>query len=162
MVEVLLRLIEKFIFKPANIGLMNWVILIIMVLLFYALYNFFISLSSGDIHQVVGALILQITAAIFGGLVLLYLKLTKTELLVSKKGILFAVLAGICIGVAEISYFFVYSKGISASVAIPMVMGGTVLVGSILGFIFLKESITLWHVLASILIIAGISIMYLK
>jgi len=162
MVEVLLRLIEKFIFKPANIGLMNWVILIIMVLLFYALYNFFISLSSGDIHQVVGALILQITAAIFGGLVLLYLKLTKTELLVSKKGILFAVLAGICIGVAEISYFFVYSKGISATVAIPIVMGGTVLVGSILGFIFLKESITLWHVLASILIIAGISIMYLK
>lgn len=141
---------------------MEGIIFILVALIFYALYNFFIKVSSGNIHQVVGAVILQITAALFGGLILLYLKLTNKELMISQKGIIFAVLAGVCIGIAEITYFFVFSKGVSASVAIPIVMGGTVLVGSLLGIFFLKEAINLWHVLASLLIIVGIGLMYLK
>lgn len=141
---------------------MNWLIFVIIALFSYGFYNFFIKISSGNIHQVVGAVILQATAALFGILILVYLKLANKELLISQKGILFAVLAGICIGIAEISYFVVFSKGIDASVAIPIVMGGTVLIGSVLGIIFLKEALSLWHVLASVLIIAGIAVMYFK
>jgi bacterial/archaeal transporter family protein len=142
---------------PANV-----LLLLLVPLIFYTLYNFFIKVSSGNIHQVVGAVILQVTAAIFGGLILLYLKLTNKELLITQKGVMFAILAGVAIGAAEITYFLVFSKGVSASVAIPVVWGGVILLGSILGIIFLNESFTMWKAFASVLIIAGISIFFLK
>ena len=54
--------------------------------------------------------------------------------------VIFAILAGVAVGLAEITYFLVFSKGVSASVAIPVVLGGTILLGSILGIIFLQEN----------------------
>ena len=74
---------------------MNWLPLAILTALFYGLYNFFIKLSSGSINQIVGAVILQIVAALLGGAVLVYLKVTNNTFVVTGKGISYAVLAGI-------------------------------------------------------------------
>jgi len=141
---------------------MEWMFIILLTVLFFSLYNFFIKVASGSINQVVGAVILQIVAALIGGIVLIYMKFSGRDLVISQKGVIFAILAGIAVGLAEITYFFVYSKGVQASVAIPLVMGGTVLVGSILGFVFLKETFNLWHVLASVMIIISIFLISFK
>lgn len=127
-----------------------------MTAVFYGVYNVFIKISSGHINQIVGAVILQIVAALLGGIILLIMKMTNSPLEISQKGVWFAVLAGIFVGLAEITSFFVFSKGVSASVGIPIIIGGSVLVGAVLGLTFLKETLTPIHILAILLIVGGV------
>lgn len=142
---------------------MHWFILLILTALFFGLYNFFIKLSSGHIHEILGAVILQVVALGLGGLALLFLKLMKsTAFEVSGKGIWFAVWAGLFVGLAEITSFYAFSKGIAASVAIPVIVGGTLLVGALLGVIVLKESLTPFQYLGIVLILAGVVILAAK
>ena len=130
-----------------------------MTAIFYGAYNIFIKVSSGHINQIVGAVILQIVAALLGGIILLIMKMTNSPLEISWKGVWFAVLAGVFVGLAEITSFFVFSKGVSASVGIPIIIGGSVLVGAVLGLTFLKETINPIRYLAIALIIAGVVIL---
>ena len=141
---------------------MNWIFLALMTAVFYGAYNVFIKISSGHINQIVGAVILQIVAALLGGAILLIMKLMNSPLEISQKGIWFAVLAGVFVGLAEITSFFVFSKGIPASIGIPIIIGGSVLFGAILGLTFLKETLDPIHYLAMGLIVAGVAILSTK
>lgn len=135
---------------------LNWISLAVMTAVFYGVYNFFIKVSSGHINQIVGAVILQIVAALLGGVILFIMKMTNSPLEISPKGVWFAILAGIFVGLAEITSFFVFSKGIYASIGIPIVIGGSVLFGAVLGLIFLKETINPANILGILLIVGGI------
>lgn len=140
---------------------MNWIFLVLLTAFFYGIYNFFIKVSSGHINQIVGAVILQVVAALLGSVILLYLKLTGAPLEVSAKGIQFAVLAGVFVGLAEIASFYAFSKGVSASTGIPIMIGGSVIVGALLGIVFLKESLTLVQYFAIAMVVAGI-VLFIK
>ncbi len=135
---------------------LNWISLAVMTAVFYGVYNFFIKVSSGHINQIVGAVILQIVAALLGGVILFIMKMTNSPLEISPKGIWFAIQAGIFVGLAEITSFFVFSKGVYASIGIPIVIGGSVLVGAVLGLIFLKETINPANILGILFIVGGI------
>ena len=141
---------------------MNWIFLAIMTAIFYGAYNVFIKVSSGHINQIVGAVILQIVAALVGGIILLIMKMTNSPLEISQKGVLFAVLAGIFVGLAEITSFFVFSKGVSASVGIPIIIGGSVLVGAVIGLTFLKETLNPIHYVAIAMVVVGVIILSTK
>lgn len=135
---------------------MNWVLLALITAIFFGTYNFFIKVSAGHINQIVGAVILQIVAASVGGVVLLFLKMTHSPLAITSRGIWFALLAGIMVGLAEITSFYFFAKGVPASVGIPVVIGGSILVGALLGVAFLHETLTLIHYSAILLIIIGV------
>lgn len=141
---------------------MSWVILILLSAFFYGAYNFFLKVSSGSINQILGAVILQFVATLTGGAALVFLKLINAPLQFSSKGVTLAIFAGISVGLAEILSFYIFSKGISLSVGMPIIVGGSVLVGSALGIIFLKESLTLVQYFAIALVTAGISILLLR
>ena len=135
---------------------MSWILLALLTAIFYGIYNFFIKVSSGHINQIAGAVILQLVATVVGAGVLFFLKITGSAIEISNKGIFYAVLAGIFVGLAEIASFFVFSKGISVSTGLPIIIGGSVIIGSLLGIIFLKESLTPIHALAILLVAVGI------
>ncbi len=135
---------------------MHWLIPLLLAALFLGLYNFFIKLSAGHIHQIAGAVILQVVAFLVGGVVLVWLKLRNTPLELSSRGVTFAVLAGVAVGLAEITAFYGFSKGVSASVGIPIMVGGTVLVGVVLGMVVLREQLSVWQGLGVLLILVGI------
>jgi|SRR3989344_2536352 len=135
---------------------MSWVLLALVTAIFFGAYNFFIKVSSGHINQIAGAFILQAVATLVGGAILLFLKFTNSPIEISDKGILYAVLAGLFIGLAEITSFFVFSKGINLSIGLPIIIGGGLVFGSLLGILFLKEVLTPIHLLAMILVIIGI------
>ncbi|HEY4513162.1 MAG TPA: EamA family transporter [Candidatus Paceibacterota bacterium] len=135
---------------------MSWIILALSTAIFYGVYNFFIKVSSGHINQIAGAVILQLVAMLVGGVILLFIKFTNVSIEISNKGILYAVLAGVFVGLAEITSFFVFSKGITLSIGLPIIIGGSVVFGSLLGILFLKEVLTPIHLLAILLIIVGI------
>lgn len=135
---------------------MSWIYLALITACFYALYNIFIKMASAHIHEVTGAVILQIVAFILGVAWLIYLKINHVHAEVTSRGIWLAVLAGIFVGLAEIFSFIVFSKGVPASAGVPVIIGGSVLMAAVIGFLWLKESLTLTNVIGLILIIGGI------
>lgn len=135
---------------------MQWIYLALITACFYALYNVFIKLASTHIHEITGAVILQVVAFILGAAWLIYLKMNHVHTEITTQGIGLAVLAGIFVGLAEIFSFIVFSKGVPASAGIPVIIGGSVLIAAIIGFLWLKESFTLTNMLGIILIIGGI------
>lgn len=129
---------------------------------FLGLYNVFIKVSAGHIHQIAGAVILQVVAFVIGASALLYLKVNQTAVPVSSKGIIFAVLAGLSVGLAEVLSFYLFSKNSEASRGIPFIVGGSVVVAALAGIFFLKESVTPQKIIAITLITAGTMLLALK
>lgn len=135
---------------------MNWILLALITALFYALYNVFIKQASTHVQEVVGAVILQAVALLLGGCWLLYLRLKGVPLEVTTRGVILSVTAGIFVGLAEIFSFLVFARGVPASSGIPVIIGGSVLIAAIIGFLWLKEAIGFYQVLGLILIVGGI------
>lgn len=140
---------------------MNWILLLTLAALCFGLYNFFIKVASGSIHQILGAVILQVVAAVVGVILLIYLKMTGENFSLSNKGIFFSVLAGIAVGLAEILTFAVFSKQIPVSVGTPVIIGGSIVVTALLGFLFLQEHLSLLQTIAVLLIITGVTLLSL-
>jgi bacterial/archaeal transporter family protein len=138
---------------------MHWLVWALLAAAFFGAYNFFIKVSSGHIHEVAGAVILQVVAAVLGLILLLYLKWRGVVLDISPKGVSFAVLAGVAVGLSEITSFYLFSRGVSVSSGLPVVLGGSVIVGTALGMLFLRETINPLQVLAIGMIVAGVAIL---
>ncbi|SMB99227.1 protein of unknown function DUF6 transmembrane [Hymenobacter roseosalivarius DSM 11622] len=138
---------------------MNWLLLAVITAFCLGFYNFFIKLASGSIHQVAGAVLLQLVAAAVGGMLLLYIKSTRQVVSVSQTGVLYSCLAGLSVGVAEILTFYVFTKGAPASVGTPIIVGGSVAVAAVLGWLVLREQITPGQVLGVGLIVAGVALL---
>ncbi len=136
---------------------MNWLLLALLGAFCFGAYNVFIKIASGYIHEITGAVILQFVAAFAGLGVLLYLKFRGNEVIeISQKGIYYSILAGLCVGGAEILSFIVFGKGVPASTGIPIIIGGAIVVGAVIGVLFLKEKITVFNILGTIFVVLGI------
>lgn len=138
---------------------MNWLLLAIITAICFGLYNIFIKLAAGNIHQMAGAVLLQLVAASVGGILLLYIKSTKQVVSISQTGVLYSCLAGISVGLAEILTFYVFTKGAPASVGTPVIIGGSVVVAALLGWLVLREQLSVGQVLGVGLIVVGIGLL---
>jgi drug/metabolite transporter (DMT)-like permease len=126
-------------------------------------------LGSYSIHPVLGGVLLQFVAALLG-LILLALQHVSQQqhpsssisssslssnndkeekqqqeqqiLEYDRPGILWSICAGIAVGAAEMLSFFVSSRGVPAVHSIPVIIGGSVLFGTILGCALLQENLS--------------------
>jgi transporter family protein len=128
----------------------------------YALYNIFIKKGSATINPVLGGVILQLVAAMLGLFLLLLLVYweggTEDVLVYDGAGIRWAVLAGVAVGSAEIISFFVSSLGVQAMQSIPIIIGGSVMFGTTIGAVFLREELTYRGWAGVVMISCGISL----
>ena len=113
--------------------------------------------AADKINYLFGAIIVSLTAVILGSIFLLP-NIKSTTLFSNPKGILFAVLAGVC--ALAIDYFALkaYGSGLAISVAGPIIIGGSVAIAASIGF-FLGESITLMKILGLLFVIIGSGIL---
>ena len=109
----------------------------------YALYNLFIKKASASMDPILGGVLLQIVAAALGaGLLVIQRARATAPLEVSKLGVRWAVAAGVAVGVAEILSFIISGLGVPASKSIPAIIGGSVVIGTLLGAVWLGEQLT--------------------
>ncbi|MES2732680.1 MAG: EamA family transporter [Bacteroidota bacterium] len=141
---------------------MQWLIPVILAALCFGLYNFCIKVASGQIHEMLGAAILQAVALGLGVIALVFLKTKGAVFHSSPKGFGYAMAAGLFVGLAEILSFYAFSKGLPASVGIPVIVGGTLLTGILLGQWVLKETLSPLQYLAIAMIISGALILAFK
>lgn len=139
-----------------------WIVPALCCAMAYALYNIFIKKGSSHINPVLGGVILQLVAALLGCCLLgfLIVKEGGTAEVVSydMEGIHWAILAGLAVGTAEIVSFFVSSLGVQAMQSIPIIIGGSVMFGTVLGAVALHEELSYRGWLGVFLISIGISL----
>ena len=119
-------------------------------------YHILIKLSADHIHQALGAVVLQLVAALLGGGVVAALLLRGSALSHSPRGVLLAAAAGLCVGLAEILTFLLFSTGVPATRGVPVIVGGSILAAALLGLVALQESLTLPQWLGAGLIVGGV------
>lgn len=138
---------------------MSWLPIALATAVAFAAYNVFIKLASGKIDEVLGAVVLQVVAALLGGGYALYLKVSGRELAASGAGLGLAALAGAAVGLAEILTFVVFTRGAPAALATPIIMGGSVLLAALIGILFLGERVGLVEVAGIVLVAGGIALL---
>jgi transporter family protein len=90
--------------------------------------------------------ILQLVAALLGVILLAFLMLTADKsfkLNYDRNGLIWSVAAGLSVGLAEMLSFCVSGLGVPATQSIPVIIGGSVMFGAILGVILLGEKLML-------------------
>ena len=132
----------------------------------YALYNLCIKRSSATMDPILGGVLLQFVAALVGSMLLLYQRFfvlgtagetTSSIFRCSKMGLMWAIGAGLSVGAAELLSFVVSGMGVPATQSIPIIIGGSILIGTILGSVWLKESLSRTGWLGVVLIATGIA-----
>lgn len=142
---------NEFLATPESPPLLQWIFPALGCAMAYALYNIFIKKGSSHINPVMGGVILQLVAALLGCCLLGFLVLQETSnggevgnvIAYDNTGIFWAILAGLAVGTAEIVSFIVSGMGVQAMQSIPIIIGGSVLFGTVIGALALHEDLTL-------------------
>jgi len=152
---------------------MSGILLLAAVTLFYAGYNIFIKVSGNhvpaDATSTIFATICLQLAALSTSLVFLGFQATKGGHVFGLTGsaYMWAAVAGLCIGAAEIGYLYLFGgvgslPVMPANVAIPTIVSGTIVIALIASFFFLRETIGLYQIAGSVLILLGIAVFFMK
>ena len=129
------------------------ILLLLTVTVLYASYNLLVKVSSSHVPEdatttILATVCLQITAlaasAVFAGVLLAR---GGQVMQLSTSAYLWAAGAGLCIGFAEIAYFYLFGgiggiKPMAASVAIPVIVSGTIVITQAAGVVLFGESVT--------------------
>ncbi|MFT5111985.1 MAG: drug/metabolite transporter (DMT)-like permease [Parasphingorhabdus sp.] len=146
-------------------------VLLILVTVFYAGYNIFIKLSGEHVPPIATTTILATiclqVAALATSVIFISALAAKGGhvFTLAPKAYLWATVGGVCIGVAEIGYLYLFGglgglKPMAANIAIPTIVCGTIVIAMLFSYIVLKESFNWNHMLGSLLIFTGVVFLF--
>ena len=146
-------------------------LLLLTVTVLYASYNLFVKVSSGHVPEgatstILATMCLQV-AGLSTSIVFLCILLARggQVLQLTPSAYLWAVAAGLCIGSAEIAYFYLFGgvagiKPMPASVAIPVIVSGTIVISQFAGVLLFGEQMSWVKAAGSSCIILGIVLLF--
>ena len=130
---------------------MHTLILLILVTVFYSAYNLLVKVSSSHIDStstppIVATIFLQSSALIISVIYFLYLTRQHASLALPAKVYIWAIAGGICIGIGEILYFYLFrgfsdDDPVAASSAIPFIVGGTIVIAVAVSHFVFREAL---------------------
>lgn len=141
--------------------------LLLLVTCLYAGYNLFVKQSSAiaettAVSTITATILLQFVALLCSLFFYTGLRLSgESQFVLPGSAYLWAGLAGVCIGLAEIGYFYLFrgssiAEAMPVSVATPVVVGGTVVIAMIAALYFFAESIGPRQWVGAVFIVAGV------
>jgi drug/metabolite transporter (DMT)-like permease len=152
---------------------MAGLILLAAITALYAGYNLFIKLSGAQVPAeatttILATIGIQLAALLTSGVFLSVLLWRGGQVFSLSSGTYFwSAVAGICICGAEIGYLYLFggvglTKPMDASVAIPTIVSGTIVIALLFSYFILKETITWNQILGCLLILGGIIMFFVK
>lgn len=139
---------------------MTWTTAIIITILFFALTDIARKLAGGKIDPVWAAAISYAVASVVALSILVIIK--QPSGIKTPSALLPVIAAGIAVSLGAIFHFKAFGLGAKLSVADPIMLTGIMLITSIIGFILLKEEITLRWILGLFLALLGIYLLATK
>lgn len=146
--------------------------LLAAVTLLYAGYNLLIKLSGAHVPAsatttVLATLCLQLAALSTSLLFLGVLAMQGGHVFaLAPRAYVWAVLAGVCIGAAEIGYFYLFGgvgldRPMRAGVAIPVIVAGTVAIAAVASAVLFSEAFGWRQAAGTAMVAAGIVLIFL-
>lgn len=146
-------------------------VLLVITTVLYAGYNVFVKASGEAVPAaaqttVLATIALQLAAlATSSAFAILLWSRGVTGFQLGSAAIGWAVVAGVCIGGAEIAYLYMFGgvgghPTMPAGIAIPVVVSGTIVIALIASAIAFREYIGILQLLGALLIIVGIAVMF--
>ena len=146
-------------------------VLLLGVTVLYAGYNLLVKVSSGHVPAaattpILATLSLQIAAATVSAAFALTLVLRGGQVLaVSPAAVAWAVAAGLCIGAAEIGYFYLFrgvggGEPMAANVAIPVIVSGAIVLTLVASWLVLREPFTWVRLAGAALVVGGVAVLF--
>ena len=147
------------------------ILLLSAITVLYAGYNLLVKVSSNHVPEsvtstVLATVCLQLAAlAASGTFALVLLARGGHVLKLSPAAYAWAAGAGLCIGLAEIGYFYLFrgvggSGPVAASVAVPVIVTGTVVLTMLLSSLALKESLGAMQIAGTAVVVIGIAMIF--
>lgn len=119
----------------------------------FGLWTVFHKLASPYVNQIFGAILVSLAAVIFGALIF-FTQTKGVKLFTDPKGIVFIILAGISAFFIDYLALQAYSKGLSLTIGGPIIIGGSMAVAVVVGFI-MGEPLNLVKIAGILFIIVG-------
>lgn len=124
----------------------------------FGIWTVFHQQASPHINPIFGAIVVSLTAVILGSIILAP-QIKTVTLFTSQKGLIFVILAGI--SAFAIDYFALktYASGVSISVGGPIIIGGSVAFASLIGLLFLGESLSAMKLFGIAMVTVGAAVL---
>lgn len=112
--------------------------MLILGVVLYTAFGLFTSKAGGKLND-------NLVAAISNGLGVIlpltvyYIYKHKQNVAPTKEGIIYALLAGVCIAAFSVLLINLFAKAENVSFIMPVIYGGTIVLGSLVGLLFFKE-----------------------
>ncbi len=130
---------------------MRTVLFLLLITICYSAYNLLVKVSSSHVDAessspIIATIFLQSTALMVSLVYLLFLTRQTVNLALPTKAYAWAAVAGLCIGIAEVLYFYLFrgfsdESPIAASSAIPFIVGGTIVIAVAVSHFVFRESL---------------------
>jgi len=148
-------------------------ILLAVVTVLYAGYNLFVKVSGGHVPAtatttILATICIQLAALSTSALFLGALVARGGHVFsLSAGSYLWAAAAGVCIGGAEIGYLYLFggvglSRPMAASLAIPTIVSGTIVIAMFVSVVALRETLSWNQILGAGLIVAGVGFLFIE
>jgi uncharacterized membrane protein len=134
---------------------------VILSTLFFGIAIFLIKVSATQISPLVANLFFALTQLVVQVIVLVVARSRGMLVHVTSSGVKTAVLGGVLIGFYTLFLFLSFSK-LDITKVTPIVYAGGILISSVLGLLFLNETMTFWNISGLMLILAGIFLIFIK
>ena len=147
------------------------ILLLTAITALYAGYNLLVKVSSNHVPvsattTVLATICLQLAALAASGTFALVLLARGGQVLkLSTTAYVWAAAAGLCIGLAEIGYFYLFrgvggTGPVAANVAVPVIVTGTVVLTMLLSFFALRESLGAMQIAGTVVVVIGIAMIF--
>ncbi len=141
--------------------------LLVLVAFLYAAYNLLIKQSSLQVESlaattVTATIALQLAATLTSVCFLLLLRVSGVQsFILPTPAYYWAIAAGVCIGAAEIAYFYVFvgvggSSPVAVSLAVPAIVGGSVVLATFGAWLVFGEVLGARQWLGAALVVSGV------
>lgn len=90
-------------------------------------------------------------------LVVFYIAQAKKQVITTKEGIIYAVLAGVLIAGFSMLLTYIFSRSENISFVMPVVYGGTIIVTTLAGIVLFKEHLSAIGIIGVALVAVGIT-----
>jgi drug/metabolite transporter (DMT)-like permease len=117
-------------------------LIVVFASLLYAVFGLLVSQASKRSDAYLENAIFNGLGALIPLAVYLVLKLRHTQVHTSKQGIMYSLLAGVAIAAFSVILAKLFARGGNVAYVLPVIYGGVVVFGSLMGWAFLKEQIS--------------------
>jgi uncharacterized membrane protein len=134
-----------------------------LAIVVYALFGTFNAQAGGRIDAALSSAIFNGLAAIIALIVVVVQRLDgESSVALRASGVIYSVLAGIAVGVFSIVLIRIYGRGGQLSFVFQTIYGGAIALAAIVGWLVLKDGVTVLRVVAVLMIAAGIGLLALS